>query len=231
VSASAWGRIPALAGIVAVILIAVGFVLGGSPPKIDDSNGDIVSYFADDRGRVLISFFLGGLAGLPVLVFLAGFTRLLRRAEGEDSFLATAAYGGGVVLVAGALACTGLAMTAAFSVNKDYANEDMIRLLWNTQAIGFNFVFVGMGTFALAAGLSMVRSGALNRWLGWGGIITGVLGLVASFSFDDSGAFAPGGWYGFIPIILWMAFVLVSSILMLTQERAAQPMARMAPAV
>lgn len=225
-----WGRVPAIGGIIAVVLTALAVIMSGSPPMIDDDTSEIASYFSDDRGLLLTATYLQVLATIPFFIFLAGFTRMLRRAEGEDSFLATTAFGAGVATGAMAVLCTAVFGTLAFNANKDYADESMTRALWNLQAIGFNFLGIFVGTFLLAAGVSIVRSGVLGRWLGWAGVVAAVVAVVGACAFADDGALAPSGALGLITLGLFLAFVLVSSIMMLMGQREARPATGMAPA-
>jgi hypothetical protein len=59
----------------------------------------------------------------------------------------------------------------------------------------------------LAAGLSTVRHGGLPKWLGWAGIVIGIL------------VFTPAGFFAFLASGVWIA---LASIL-LTQARRGAP--------
>jgi hypothetical protein len=71
--------------------------------------------------------------------------------------------------------------------------------------------------FAVAAGVLVIGSGVLPRWLGWASILAGILfflqgfglgGVIASFGLVLDG----------IGFVLFLIFVLVSSVILLTRE-------------
>jgi heme A synthase len=73
--------------------------------------------------------------------------------------------------------------------------------------------------FALGAGLLVIRTGVLPRWLGWVAVLAGIMsflqgfglgGVIASFGL----ALEIGGF------LLLLLFVLVSSVILLTREKA-----------
>jgi len=73
--------------------------------------------------------------------------------------------------------------------------------------------------FAFAAGVLVIGSGVLPRWLGWVSILAGILfflqafglgGVIASFGLVLDG----------IAFVLFLIFVLVSSVILLTRQNA-----------
>ena len=73
--------------------------------------------------------------------------------------------------------------------------------------------------FAFAAGVLVIGSGVLPRWLGWVSILAGILfflqgfglgGVIASFGLVLDG----------IAFVLFVIFVLVSSVILLTRQNA-----------
>jgi len=65
----------------------------------------------------------------------------------------------------------------------------------------------GVGMLVLASGLSAVRHGGVPRWLGWIGVVIGVL------------TFTPAGFFAFLASGVWIA---IASIL-LTLARQGAP--------
>jgi hypothetical protein len=61
----------------------------------------------------------------------------------------------------------------------------------------------GVAVLVLAAGASVVRHGGLPKWLGWLGIVIGIL------------AFTPAGFFAFLAAGIW---ILIASV-MLTRIR------------
>jgi hypothetical protein len=73
--------------------------------------------------------------------------------------------------------------------------------------------------FAFAAGLLVIRSGVLPRWLGWVSILVG--GLFFLQAFGLGGVIASFGLVlEIIGFVLFLLFVIVSSVILLTRENA-----------
>ena len=72
---------------------------------------------------------------------------------------------------------------------------------------------------AVAAGLLVIRSGVLPRWLGWVSILVGILFFLQGFGLG--GVIASFGLVlDLIGFVLFLIFVLVSSVILLTRENA-----------
>ena len=72
---------------------------------------------------------------------------------------------------------------------------------------------------AVAAGLLVIRSGALPRWLGWVSILAGIMLFLQGFGLG--GVIASFGLIlDLIGFVLFLIFVLVSSVIMLTRANA-----------
>ena len=73
--------------------------------------------------------------------------------------------------------------------------------------------------FAVAAGVLVIDSGVLPRWLGWVSILAGILFLLQGFGLG--GVIAT---FGFVldltGFVLFLIFVLVSFVLLLKRESA-----------
>ena len=74
-------------------------------------------------------------------------------------------------------------------------------------------------SFAFAAGLLVIGSGVLPRWLGWVAILVGILFFLQGFGLG--GVIASFGLVlDLIGFVLFLIFVLVSSVILLTRENA-----------
>jgi hypothetical protein len=224
-----WSRLPAIAGIIAAILFAAGLLIAGNPPSIDSSNSEIVAYFVDDRGQILTGVYLQVLAVIPLLLFTVGFSRLLRRAEGDDNLASTAVLVSAAAVGAGLILASGLYGSLAFGA-KSHADEATFRALFNLQEVGSGFVTMLLAGFLLATGVGIVRTGVLAKWLGWAAIAVGLLNVVAAGALASDGALAPGGDLRMVAVLLAVAVVIVVSVLMLMGERAPKGAAAAAPA-
>lgn len=73
-----WERLGAATGIVFVILSVLALFIGGQPGAAPD----VVQYFVENRGRLLVQSFLAGVASIFFLWFLGSVRSYLRAAEG-----------------------------------------------------------------------------------------------------------------------------------------------------
>ena len=113
----------------------------------------------------------------------------------------------------------GVDMTISFALAE--AAEDIdpvavqsLQALWDND---FMPIAIGLVVLLLASGLSIVRYGALPKWLGWVAIVLAVVGMT------------PIGFVAFMGGALW---VLVVSILLAVRARgAAAPPSAAAPPV
>ncbi len=223
-----WLRYAAGAGIVSVILTVLGAFLPGAPPQPDDPLGDIRAYFADHRTALLIAAYLGGLSAILSLWFIAGLRTVLRRAEGGDGTLALAMFAGGLVVNGMALLGTVLSATLAFNADRD---DGVFRTVYDLGNMTFAVLYFPWALFTAAAAVVMIRTGVLARWLGWAGLVVAVVMLVGAAGLGQtSGAWAAGGVISFVAFLLGMAWILVTSIVMLRLPLAEQPALRTAPA-
>jgi hypothetical protein len=73
--------------------------------------------------------------------------------------------------------------------------------------------------FAFAAGVLVIGSGVLPRWLGWVSILAGILFFLQGFGLG--GVIASFGLVlDLIAFVLFLIFVLVSSVILLTRQNA-----------
>lgn len=71
--------------------------------------------------------------------------------------------------------------------------------------------------FAFAAGALVLGSGVLPRWLGWASILAGIMFLLQGFGLG--GVIATFGLIlDLLGFVLFLTFVLVSSIILLTRQ-------------
>ena len=201
-----------LLGILFIILAIVGFAVGGEPPDVDEGAAEAAAFYADNEDEVMLGSLLEGL-GAVIFVFFAGVVRSrFREAEDSRGTLSTIAYGGALIFAVGLALDATINFAAAETVEDvDPVTTHTLAALWQNDWVPFA---VGLMTFLIASGLSIVRTGVLPRWLGWAAIV------IALF------LATPIGGVGFIGAAL---FVVVVAVLLARRDRAAGPAATAPP--
>jgi hypothetical protein len=193
-----------LTGVAFIVVIIIGIIVAGEPPDADQPAQEIVNHYVDNKDSVQAGVFLSAIAA-ALLLFFAGYLRkVLRAAEGETGTLPAVALAGATVMATAAgidgMITFSLAETAD---NLEPGSVQALQALWDNDFLPF---IIGAGVLLLASGISIVRHGALPRWLGWIAIVLGVLALT------------PIGFVAFLGGAIW---ILVTSVMLTMQARAA----------
>ena len=144
---------------------------------------------------------------VALVVFLGYLYRVLQRAEGSTGWLAPVAFGSGLIMVCIKLGSVA-PLTAAWHRRDDLTVNTATTLSDLGDAL---FVVSGWATgllVASAAGSALI-SGALPRWLGWFGLVSGVATLVAG----TAGIMAPAA-YNPLPFLAGLLWILITSVLL-----------------
>jgi hypothetical protein len=206
-----WGGI---AAIVFAVLFVVGFLFVSDTPEGDESNLEWLRYYADSDNRrmIIIGAIVLALAALAFLVFLGVLRERLRNAGAGLEWIGTTAFASGLLFVA-MLAVATLG-TASVSASVEFGDAPVVR----DADVLRTFESLGIGALVLfgaaAAGLLIIttsvvagRAALLPRWLVVVGYIVGVIVLL-------------GGLF-FIPLVLFVLWMLVVGIVMLRGSGAA----------
>jgi hypothetical protein len=194
-----------LTGVVFIVVGILSFVIGGEPKSADEPVNEIVDFYVDNKDSVQIGAIGGVVAGVLLIFFGAYLRRVLRAAAGEEEMLSLVSFIG-LVLVALGFAIDG---TIAFALAEAANDVDPIAVqslqaLWDND---FLPIMLGILAFLWATGISIIRSGALPKWLGWVMILLGIVGVT------------PIGFAAFAGAAI---LVLVISILLSVRARSAQ---------
>jgi hypothetical protein len=211
-----WERWGALGGIVFVILVLASAFLPGSPPMTSDPTSEMAKFVVDKGDEIRIAGYLGAVAVLPFFWFLASIWRLLRRGEGGTPRLTVmAALGGAFAATVGAV---GGIVLALLPMVRSSLTPGLLRTLFILSTnIAFMALF-GIATLVLSASVVFIRSRVMPVWLGYLGVVAGVVELVgggATVSTNDT--LFTIGFIGFLLATLW---ILLLSIFMLRSEPA-----------
>jgi Domain of unknown function (DUF4386) len=223
-TSSAWERYAWMAGILYVIaLVAVSVVelLGGGLSQ-NASAAKIANTLHDHRGRLLVIACLSVVYAAMFLIYLAKLYDLLRRDTDRSRFLGSLVLAGGALFIAlhavsdiGIFGLLGAKLASFGSQHDQGVSYTLYLMTYGLDSVGDVFGSL----FAFAAGVLVIGSGVLPRWLGWVSILAGILfflqafglgGVIASFGLVLDG----------IAFVLFVIFVLVSSVILLTRQNA-----------
>ena len=197
-----------LGGLVFVVLwlLAFGVSLANEPAE---SDADVVFHYTDagNQGRAQMTTFLIVLAALFFLWFLAGLRERLARAEGRAGVCTTLGIGAGLVSsvlwVAAGVFWMGVGYTAQetpeFTVDPDSARlvAEMGYLLWV-------FGTVVALLIVLSTSLLGLQGNAVPSWFAWTGLVVAAAMLLTAL---------------FVGFFVFLAWVLVTSLLLVRRER------------
>jgi hypothetical protein len=200
---SRWARWDYVSGVIFVVLFIVSFAVagdpGGTPTKVE-------AFYADsgNRNKQFLAFFLFLAGLLAFLWFLGALRRTLLRAEGEPGTFTALAFGSG--LVSAALMLGAIAMfvaPAGAGEDKDFkVVGDTVNVVQSAGYVLLVSAVVMAAWLALGTSLVALRTLVLPRWFAWFGVAAAVAMLFGVF---------------FIPLFAFPLWVLVLSVVMLTQ--------------
>jgi hypothetical protein len=201
-----------LTGIAFIVLLVVSFLVAGEPKDATHPPDEVAQWYIDNKDSAEIGAFIGTVAAALVIFFGAYLRKVLAAAEGEPSMLPIlVVIGLSIVAVGGAIDNMLLFATAERADDIPATSVLTIQAIWDND---FLPLFLGVLVFNWAVGISVLRSGALPKWMGWAAIVFGVISLAG-----------PLGFAGTIGAALW---ILVASIMLSLRARgpaSAQPAA------
>ncbi len=218
-----WVRYAWAAGIVYVVALVAEIVVAlGFGLTANDSAGKVASGLAEHHTRLLVITYLSAVYAIAFLIYLSSLYNLLRGDTDRSRILGSLVLVGGVLFITlhavSDIGITGLvgAKLASFGSQHDPGISYTLYLMtYALESVGD--VFGSLCFFA--AGLLVLRSGVLPRWLGYVSILAGIFlflqafglgGVIASFGLVLDG----------IGFVLALIFVLVSSVILLRREDA-----------
>jgi hypothetical protein len=207
-------RAGGIAAIVFAVLFVVGILFVSDTPDGDESNLKWIRYYADSDNRrmIIIGAIVLALAAVAFLIFLGVLRERLRNAAPGAEWVGTTAFASGLLFVA-MLAVATLG-TASVSASVEFGDSPVVRdadVLRTFESLGVGaLVLFGAGAAGLliiTSSLAGGRAALLPRWLVVAGYIAGVIVLL--------------GGLLFIPLVLFVLWMLVVGIVMLRGSGAA----------
>jgi hypothetical protein len=199
-----------LTGVLFVVLLIASFAIAGEPPDADESVQDIVDHYVDNKDAIWASTLVGMLAALSLVFFGAYLRKVFSAAEpAGHGMLSPLVLAGTVIMAVGA----GIDMTISVSLAEaaddiDPVAVQALQAFWDNDFVP---IAIGVEVLLLGAGLSIVRYGALPKWLGWVALVLTVVGLT------------PVGFFAFPLGGIWL--IIVSILLAVRARRLTAPAA------
>jgi hypothetical protein len=193
-----------LTGVAFLVVLVVGFIVGGEPPDADSPAQEIVDHYVDNKDSVIAGAILTGVAATLLVFFAGSLRRALRAAEGPGGVLSAVAFAGAIIMAVGAAIDGTISFALAERADDiEPTAVQALQALWDND---FLPIAVGAAVLLLASGLSIVRHGAVPRWLGWVAILLAIVSMT------------PLGFIGFLGGALWILIVSVFLTLGLRRE-------------
>ena len=198
-------RFGLLAGGLAGVLwvVAVFLLEGAGNPSGPDSGAEIVEFYRDNRGPILIAATLHGMGGVLFLWFVASLRGVLGTVAAPAWLTAATVIGG----TAGGAMMLGMmgGQSAGATTDTEILTPDAAIVFWRLAHVFFVAAELALAVFVGALAILALRRVVLTRWLGWFGLVVTVLLLIP-----------PIGWAALLFLLpLWL---IASSVVLWRQE-------------
>jgi hypothetical protein len=173
-------RIVGVTGLVGTVLL-FGTLIAGSPgePTLNATTAEAAEYVRGlDATWVRQLEAVGDIAMFVLLWFMVGLALLLRRVDGDVPVRSTMALLSGVLVAAFVILDSSEAAAAHRATDLD---PGQLAYAYDVSHFGLANVWLPFGGFAFACGWIITSSGAMPRWLGRWGVISGIALALAQF--------------------------------------------------
>jgi hypothetical protein len=216
-----YARYGAASGVVAVILIMVGFGTGlGDIPDLSSSADQWSAFVADNQSKIQLGATLAALGIFFFIWFLGSVRSALRVAEGGTGRLTSVAYGGGLVAAAALTLTLAAVEAAAFRTD---ANPDVVRGLFDLSTVSAAAGFAGVTAFFAATAIVGYRHPPFPAPVaGFAALGAIAQPLTLGAGVTDHGALSGEGVLGlWLPILTFAIAVITLSVTLARQAGGA----------
>ena len=174
-------RIIGVTGLVGTAVLFAGLIAAspGEPPT--DATSEAAAEFLRglDVPWVRTAEVVADIGMFVLLWFMVGLGLLLRRVEGDVPLRSAMA------LLSSLLVASFVILDSSVEAGSRRAtllDQGQLAYAYDLSMVGFTNVWLPMGGFAFACGWVMLSSGAMPRWLGWWGLVSGIALGLAQFA-------------------------------------------------
>jgi hypothetical protein len=206
-----YAKYGAATGILAAILIFVGFGVFGDFPAADAPAGEWASFYRDNQTQIQIGATIVGVGVFFLLWFLGSLRSAIAVAEGGDGRLASIAFGGGVACVG--FFILGLTAFETAAYRPDVTAPQLTRALSDVGALVGAPAAAGFMALFGASAIAGYRHGAFPAPVaGFSALAAVCAPLAFGVAFTDSGVFAADGVLGlWVPIVTTVVALIALS--------------------
>jgi Domain of unknown function (DUF4386) len=210
-----WERWAAGTGVLYVVFAIIGFFFLPDPPQPSTPNEELLVYFEGKTDELFYQVFFFALAAISFLWFVGTLAAALRRAEDGTTGLSEIAVAAGAT--ANAIFIAGMVSWSAMAASADtILDQGVARGLYDVGRFAYTLSGVPAAAFVLAVSFGALRTRFLPAALGWAGLLLVVVLVldVAAATIGDNDDFGPTGSYGVVTFLLFLAWIFVTSLLL-----------------
>jgi hypothetical protein len=205
------------AGIAFILVVLVAGFAPGIPPDNSHPASEIAAYYDGHRTLFLLAAWMACVAVVLFTWYGVGFYRLLANA-GIDEGLPLFSFVSGIIANVVSIVSAGLTGALVFHPSSALGPQASLALA-DLASMFATIIWLPVAGFAFGAARSGARHASLPSWVVWIGYVTALACIVASFSIMiDSGPLVLGGMFGFGALLIFLVFVLASSIVMIRAD-------------
>ena len=195
-------RITGAAGLVTLVVVLGTSLANDYQSAAMDSDADeTVAFFRSlDDTFGAFSSFATAIGLVALLWFTLGLALLLRRYDGELPWRSAFLAGAGVVSVVSGQ----IASWDAAAYRSEDIDPQVARYAFDLGNLSFANSWVATGAVGICAGLIVLGSRDLPRWLGWWAVVAGIGSVLARAVWTEG--------YAFLPFAAFWVWVLVLSV-------------------
>jgi hypothetical protein len=207
-----------VAGFIVFLVALPLYFIGVGPAAPLENTAQFSDFIARTRTYILMRTTLADpLIMVGYLVFLAGFRHLIRQARQDYEWVATLAFGVGLVVIAIELVADGLEAGSALDTWVS-ADPTAVRALMEGSFPMFGAIGLILSALLLAsAGYAALATGVLHQWTSWYAFLAAALNLAAAPSIlggtNITGFYTASGYAPFIgqaALMIWFAAASIS---------------------
>lgn len=200
-------RLLPLSGVIAVVLTVASFAAAGTTPTATATPEQVASFYSRNLVGQTISGSLLSVGALFFLVFSAQIFDLLRNAQRAFGGCDALCFAGSIVLVVALAIIAGLSIAISDLTGHVGASAIQILNLLTQDAVVVYPTTIGTTAFLLGAGIGVLTSSVLPRWLGWFALLFSVFAAIPSHVFG--GILDHIGFVGLAGLGVWTLVVSI----------------------